>query len=296
MNTCENVREFLGESDWDEPARRRVAEVLEHLKACPECAAAAADFDRIRSILQTAAPGIPEGGWSAMEARLFDATAHRRLRWPSLSALATAALLLIAIGYGIGLATSNRTAATRSPSIAENRNTPGTSDSVAVYPQSDAAQDAKAFHEVSDVFEHRAAWLLVGDKTSDMGLSDQAMNGQQKVLLLRLTMLESGKTLSSADLAIVPGQSANLVVPGDGHKTLHYRISTTAEQPTRLTISTQLTSPRGAEVLAALATTLSVEPGQRLSAGNMVTSSGDYELQIAFANTQIDQDEQAPTN
>jgi hypothetical protein len=295
MNTCEHIREFLGEREWDEPARRHAAEVLDHLKTCPQCAAAAADYDRLQSILRIATPGIPEGGWIAMEQRLLERTLHRRLRWPRLSALAMAASVLIAIGYGIARVTSTQPAAPPNLSRAENGTTLPASD-VALYPQSDAAHDAKAFHEVSDVFEHRAAWLLVGDNTSDMGLSDQAINDPQKVLLLRLTMLESGKTLSSADLAIVPGQSASLTVPGDRNTSLHYRITATAEQPTRLSVSTQLMTPKGAEVLAALATTLRVEPGQRLSAGSMVTSSGNYELQIAFAKAEINPDEHASSN
>jgi hypothetical protein len=49
----------------------------------------------------------------------------------------------------------------------------------------------------------------------------------------------------------------------------------------------------GAEALAALETTLQIKPGQKLSAGNMVTTSGDYELQIAFGSSDLGQTDRA---
>jgi len=295
MSTCENIREFLAECDWDEAARSRAADALQHLQTCPQCAAFAADYDRIRSLLQPVTPGIPEGGWGAMEQRLLNKTLHRR-GWAHFFGLAIAASVLVAVGYGIACLTVNRTARPSTLSQIDEPATQAAKEPVAFYPQSDVAHEAKAFHEVSDVFEHRTAWLLVGDNTSDVGLSDHAISDPQKILLLRLTMLRSGTTLSSADLAIVPGQSASLTVPGDRNTSVRYRITTSDELPTRLTISTELATPRGTEVLAALATTLRIESGQRLSAGNMVTSSGDYELQIAFARADADRDEHRPTN
>jgi hypothetical protein len=297
MNTCEIIREFLSECDWDEAARQRAADALAHLQTCPTCAAYAADYDRIRSILKPEASGIPEGGWSAMERRLLHTTFHRRhwLRLPTLT-MAMAAGLLIAIGYGIARVAMNRVPALPTLVQVDNPISQPANPIVGFFPKSDVAQEAKAFHEVSDVFEHRAAWLLVGDSASDMGVSDQPVTNQEQILLLRLTMLESGKIISSEDLAILPGQSANLTVPGDRKTSLRYRISTSDEQPTRLTISTQLVTPKGAEVLAALATTLRMEPGQKVSAGNMMTSSGNYELQIAFARADMERDEDRPTN
>ena len=119
--------------------------------------------------------------------------------------------------------------------------------SAAALSQADIDGRVKAFHEISGVFENRAAWLLVGDNTSDMGVNNSAINPEHQVFLLRLTMLKSKRIISTADLVILPGQTASLTVPTEEESSLHYRIHTSEDHPTQLMISAQLLTAKGAE-------------------------------------------------
>jgi hypothetical protein len=292
MNSCELVRAYFLECDWPEGGPQRAADMMAHLQTCPGCAAAAAEFSRMTAALQNDNPGAPSGGWSAFEQRLIDKAVHRRQAtpWPW---MAMAASVLIAVSaYSLGRWTTGPAAST--VPLAGMQGSETGHAMIGAMSQTDIDRHVKAFDEISGVFEHRAAWLLVGDNTSDMGVSNRAIEHEHQVLLLRLTMLRSKKLISTADLVILPGQAASLTVPADDNASLRYRIRTSDDQPTRLMISTQLLTPKGSEVLGALETTLQVEPGQKLSAGNMVTTAGDYELQIAFGRSDMKQNDQHP--
>jgi hypothetical protein len=292
MNSCEEIREFCLECEWPDGDLQRALEAMAHLQSCPACAAAAAEFSRMRSVLKNENTGAPSGGWSAFEKRLLETAVHRAkpARW---GWLAIAASVLIAMGgYGVGRWTNRPILATLPPAGTEASGS--VQGATGALSQADIDGRVKAFHEISGVFENRAAWLLVGDNTSDMGVSNGAINHETQVYLLRLTMLKSKKVISTADLVILPGQAASLTVPTDESSSLRYRIRTSEDQPTRLMISSQLMTPKGAEVVAALETTLQIKPGQKLSAGNMVTTSGDYELQIAFGRSELGQTGQTP--
>jgi hypothetical protein len=115
-----------------------------------------------------------------------------------------------------------------------------------------------------------------------MGVSDAAIDSDEKLLLLRLTMLRAGKIISNADLIIVAGQSARLTVPLGEGVNVEYAIGTSADEPSRLSIWAQLMTPQGRQSLAALATSLQVKSGEKYNAGTMVTSAGGYDLKIAF--------------
>ena len=286
MNSCEQICEFLLQCDWPEGDVQRALEAISHLQSCPQCAAVAADFSQLQRALSNEKPGAPSGGWSAFEQRLIEKTVHHA-RPHHRGRMAIAASLLIAAGgYGLGR-WANRPPV---PLVAVESTVSGQSSN-GTLSQADVDCRVKAFHEISGVFENRAAWLLVGDNTSDMGLSNSTIESTHQVYLLRLTMLKSKKVVSSADLVILPGQSASLVVPTDEQESLGYQIRTSIDQPTSLMISARLMTPAGAEPLAAIETTLQVKPGEKLSAGNMVTTTGEYELQIAFGRSQLGQSE-----
>jgi anti-sigma factor RsiW len=88
---------------------RRVAE---HLAACPECARAVEDFQRILRDLTRSVPKPPEVHWGAYRSQLREKLDQRQagswgrqwLRWPipvALSAAAAGALLILAVQSGI---------------------------------------------------------------------------------------------------------------------------------------------------------------------------------------------------
>jgi endonuclease/exonuclease/phosphatase family metal-dependent hydrolase len=110
------------------------------------------------------------------------------------------------------------------------------------------------------------------------------------VLLLRLTLMHGRTIASDADLLVIPGQTANLKLPLKGGQTLHYRIGTSTDEPTRLSLWLEVQTPLGGQPIAALSTHLQLEPGQGVTAGQLATSAGDYELKIAFAREDLPTD------
>jgi hypothetical protein len=283
MKPCNEIREFLLDCDWVEEDLQKASDAIDHLRGCPQCSAVVRDYLRINGAVRNDQPGIPEGGWSAMQRRLMQKVPPpTRFASPWLRT-AAAILFAVVVGYGLGRGPASQPAIAMRQGIKTVQTRP---DESTGFSQQDIAQHVKAFDEMSNIFERRAAWLLVDGNTSDMGVSASPIDKGQ-ILLLRLTMLKSGTIVSSADLAIIPGQTASLNVPINQNAGLHYRISASDDQPTRLTISTQLTTAHETDVLAALATTLEIEPGRKLTAGNMVTNNGDYELQIDFGRAQL---------
>jgi hypothetical protein len=306
----ETVKQALLDYGWDAAERQRIAEVLRFLKQDAQCQAAVADYDRIRAALRSGETeteaGVtggtreaePIGGWEAFAGRMQQAAdraelrSARRLR-PWLRVTGMAAALLAALGLGWWLrpvgagwpgSTSSKPAVTVPAAAA--------AASLAFAPQ-EIRQNVSAFRQVADVFDQRASWMLVADRTSDVGLGRDPTQPEDRLLLLRLTVCKGEQVVSRSDLVIVPGEGADLTVPLDSGQKLRYHIGTTAwspqaaampPPPTRLSLWAELqSSPGTGRTLAALATDLPVQPGQVLGAGEMVTTSGSYALKIAFA-------------
>lgn len=298
--SCDSCLQSALDFGWDEPARRRAAEVLDHLRACPACRALLEEFDRLTAVL--AAPGAgdvePPGGWDAFERRLMTAQPGsprgRRFNWIPPVAAVAASILIATAAFTIGRSIAPRTAAAP---LASNRaeSTMATEQRGAFEPPQ-LSHEVNAFDQVSKVFDGRASWMLVSNGASDVGVAPHPVAAASRdVLLLRLTMTRGGQVASEADVLVVPGQTANLTVPlhadggdaGGGAHSLHYRIGTSADEPTRLAVWLDINTPQGGQPLAALATNLQVEPGRKVTAGQLATSAGDYELTIGFARAQL---------
>ncbi len=121
-----------------------------------------------------------------------------------------------------------------------------------------------------------------------MGLAPAETETDQAILLLRLVMYKGGDPISHADLIIVPGQTAELTVPGVDGKELQYRVQTTDRSPGHLMLSAGVKHPNGdGELLAALSTQLHPERGKVVKAAEFITTSGDYELVVAFSDASL---------
>jgi hypothetical protein len=98
-----------------------------------------------------------------------------------------------------------------------------------------------------------------------------------------LTLTHGPEVTSKADLLIIPGQTASFTVPGHYGPDLHYRVSTSATNPSQIAVSLELTVPTISEPLAGMATNLQLQSGEKLTAGRLVTAYGQYDLNISFA-------------
>ncbi len=294
---CEETRQALLELSGAQ--RRRAAEAFDHLRQCEACRAAMREYDRLHEALEPAEDAEPVGGWSAFEDRLLDGGASVRGMWFSQTLKLAAAFLLgimvIEVGRSVFWSRAGNVVAVNSATPATTTmpkpTTMPTPTPVATPPftTQEVAQHAQAFDQVSQVFDRRTSWVLLANNTSDVGLVDQPIVEQRKLLLLRLSMTRNKESVSSSDLVIVPGQSASLTVPLEHGQSLHYEIGTTTGEPTKLSLWAELQSSRGGQAIGALATELQLEPNQKTRAGELVTSSGEYQLKIGFSQTSIGQ-------
>jgi hypothetical protein len=278
---CDFARQALLEFGWNAATRQRAAQVLAHLETCSDCRQAVDDFDRLRESLETSDESEPIGGWASFEARLSDAVKPQRslrLRWLAVAA----AVLISASAFELGRWMEKPV--TSPFALVTTAAQPVTAPH---FDPHEITQAVNAFDQVSKVFDGRASWMLVSRESSDVGVAPDAVDLGRKVLLLRLTVTRSGQPASDADLLVIPGQTANLTVPIRGGQSLKYRIGTSADEPTRLAVWMEVSTPHGGQAVGALSTTLNMDPGQKVTAGQLSTTAGEYELKIAFSRATL---------
>lgn len=315
---CEEARTILLDYDWDADGRRRAMLVLRHLDGCDACRSAVDGYDRLRATLRRGPvlgadegdDNMPEppGGWQAFLERLEPTRGEHSLRLrprPSggRAAALAACVLLAAAAFQVGR-TSGRRVVVVAPTVPPQASTDGAAHSgrsddallASLTPSAeDAARQARAFDQLSEVFDRKAGWLMTSSGgASDIGLASDTVPAGEKLLMLRLTLLHAGEVASNADVVIVPGQSADLSLPMADGRALKYHIGTSAGEPTELTLWLEVQTPAGSaggeaargNTLAALSTNLRVRPGERVAAGELATTAGRYELKVGFTQAQ----------
>ncbi len=281
---CEIFRETLLELDLDERDRSRVGEALKHLERCAACQEAFRDFDGIQSAIAMTDRNVePREGWTRFEDELTCHVAMRPRISPWYRPLGVAAAVLIVCGaFALGLSLARvggRSIAVVAPGLTEEAGpqfTPG-----------DINHEVTAFRRVSEVYDGRAGWISVAKGASDVGIAESNVGAAQRLLLLRLTVLTGGRQISEADLMVIPGQTANLTVPLEDGAALHYRVGTSTDEPTHLALWLGLRTPTGTEPIAALSADLRLQPGQKVTAGELSTTSGRYVLKVEFARASL---------
>ncbi len=287
---CEHAQAELLDLDLDETGRRRVAEFLAHVDRCEECRSAMKDYDRLRAMAAGAdargvEPREPAGGWSAFEARLRHRVYSRARRRLIIPLGLAASFTLAVVGWSLYLgALSVRT------NGADTKQSPG---AILALTPTDVETGVKVFSQVSQVFDHQANWVLISDTDSEVGLvSDRELEpaptrkaepAPQELLLLRLTVLKGHAPVSKADLVIVPGQDAEFRVPSAAGPEIRYRVAMNKQDSRKMNLRVELARPNHVhQNLASLASELQVEPGQVRSAGEVMTSTGRYEVNVGF--------------
>ena len=288
-HTDENaVRQLILDNDWSEADLREAARILDQVESSAPALEALRDYDRLRTMLRpsdTEADAEPTGGWEAFKARAMAAgslTLPRRRRWR----LPIAAAACLAVAAAIWLTYSDDRPAevyTRGGSriTAVERATPPT-------PPPREQHSAELFQQVSAVFDGKASWVAVTEDDSQLGLAAEPMTDAGQLLLLRLTVTRRGEVVSEVDMAILPGQAAELTVPFDSDDKLVYNIDTSADKPATMAIWARLDNGLGdCRTLAALMTQLrtAAEPGP--IAGQLLSRHGDYEFRVDFSQQTI---------
>jgi hypothetical protein len=282
LTTCEMVREYLLLAGWDAEQRTQAAQALRHAETCGECRAALVDFDRIRDSLSAGEMDQPARS-----------KANPPIIRPSFAIAASIAVIAAAtfqfgqtLGRGIGI----REAKTTEVVINGSRNS---DPAPATITSTELSHDVEAFQKVTDVYDGRAGWMMVSKDDSDVGIAPAPVTPGKKVLLLRLDLWHGRDLVSDSDLLVLAGQTADLTVPLENDQSLHYRVSTAGEPaaeveaPEHLNLMLELKTPSGHRPLAALSTTLQLQPGQKVTAGRLTTSAGEYELKIEFKEADL---------
>lgn len=283
---CDEARQFLLDTGWDAAGRRSAAQFLRHAESCDACRAALKDYDVLREMMSPPVE-VPEpaGGWEALAHRLQPSMA--RGRHPHLgTTLKIAAMVLIAVA--IFQTGRYATPPAKVAFIGDPSTRRGVAASSATIPPQEVARSVDEFRKVSKkAFDGQASWMLVSQNDSDVGVASTPLPPKKKVLLLRLLLRRGNQSVSQSDLVVIAGQKADLTLPLSSGQSLHYRIGTSTEEPTPLTLWLELNTPKGKEPLAALATTLQLHPDQSVTAGKLTTSAGEYELRVEFASREL---------
>lgn len=152
----------------------------------------------------------------------------------------------------------------------------------------EVADRVQVFDQVWNVFDGRAEWVLIADKASDLGIGSGRTGESGELLLLRLSVSRDGTLFSTADLVVVPGETAQVDVPSPGQQQLRYEVVTSASEPGHLRFSVELQRTNGqAGTVAGLAGELYVRLGQVASAGEMVAASGRYEVSVGVYRSEF---------
>ena len=168
----------------------------------------------------------------------------------------------------------------------------------------DVAQKVRAFGAVDQSFDGQAGWLLLSANNTDVGLNQSAGSQRPttrgagtKVLLVRLNLVRGTDVVSEADVLIVAGTTANVVVPTKLGIPLQYHIVTSARDPMRLRVQVQVprqgvvervaNMPASGPNMAELGTSLDLQPYRDATAGRLVLDRESFDLQVAAATSNL---------
>lgn len=263
---------------------KRAAAILEHVESCEGCRAAAAEYEQLGEVLGSfRSDEEPLGGWEAFEGRMLKTARTPQGGGGALGRRLAMAASVVIVG---GLAYAAGRFTTRPHDVA--RPVESVSTSAPAFAPQQITHEVGAFARVAEVLDGHASWMVVSKDDSDVGVATEPVSaGSPDVLLLRLTLTREGKVESDVDLLVIPGQTAKLTFPLKSDQSLRYTVGTTTDNPTRLSLWLELHTPSGDAPLAALATKLTMQPGEKTSAGQLSTVAGDYELTLAFARSAL---------
>ena len=278
--TEEAARRLILDKDWTEADLQEAAKLLEHVQSSPDALTALRDYDRLRVALRPSeadAEVQPPHEWNAMT---FSGTT--RLSWARRWWIPAAAACL-AVAAAVWSMQDGREEAP-----ANVRHVVNAGPSRIVLPSNDEQDQARLFQQVSSVFDGKASWLALTDEDPQLGLTAEPLLDATHLLMLRLTVTRSETIVSQVNMAILPGQSAELDVPFHNGQRLIYNINTSDEMTSTLSIWAQLDDGSGdCRTLAALMTQLRAVADSGHIQGQLSSRRGGYEFKVDFSQEAI---------
>jgi hypothetical protein len=322
--SCDEFRETVLEIATEEADRRRFSKALAHVDSCEQCQAALADFDQIAAVLKNDQNvPLPDftrkfdiGDISDIGRYLkvdtapppqTEPIAARRRIFRIDPIIGLAAALLIGVGafwvgqrsigqgsIGHGSMSSRTALADRGSSPAVTVGGEGSARNFSIG-SSELVHDAISFARVSRAVDNQAGWILASNSSDPSGISSSEeiglltdpMDTHRRVDVLRLTLLRETEVVSSVDLVIVTGQTADLTIKLSAGNSVHYRARISANGATRLNLLAEIHGSGDDQPVASLSTTLEMQPNGQVSAGELQTPSGRYELYGSISRTKL---------
>jgi hypothetical protein len=306
-NFCEHYQQELLDFDLTRERRAGLARLLAHVESCEECRQAAAEFDQVQEVLsqgreeaQRALPvGIgTDGGneeqqrWEAFEERMLGAIGKKSGRpqgagRSEMRGWRVAAALVMAAGLGLALGVFSKGSA--GPVLGAGG---GGGVDVARLSGPELQQHVLAFDNITEAFDHRASWVVFAEgKDSDVGLAPQPMPASVAPLVLRMVVKRNGALASQCDLAIVPGQAADLSLGTTEGKRLKFHVRTRKNDEQQVTVLLELGGTGEGERAtlgdvekghAVIASTARLDFGVATTVGQVTTLDGTYTLSVGL--------------
>jgi len=307
---CEDYCRRYLDNDWTRSSLSDAVKVAEHLCACVACRKAADQYDQVRHVLGSA-DSLSELRMTRRPAKAASATRPISI-WVAATAAIAPVLAASVIGWMVYVQTQHKGLAKQAAKQPDEpvafqvagTQPPATSHQPPTTPSwtaEDIHRGVQVFQEVSATFDGRTSWVALGDRSADFGLDTSNVDSvgldnrvgtsptpqtvlsvKPRVFLLRLVFFRGRDEKSRTDLVIVAGQNARMDLPLEPGRILHYVIGTTVGAPPKLSLWTEVRSPHGGETVAVLATQMRPHSGDTLNAGHIMTSSGEYSLEVSF--------------
>jgi len=288
------IEQWLLDKDLTRKDLQYAASILKRVEQDADLDEALGDYDQLRESLQICQIDDdveevkPSAGWAKFSQSLEAASRiqtprfqyHKQphviaiARWASTMA---AAVVMLMIGWWGAQWTSD----TNLP-IPRHTDSAYQLASNLLLP-SNVQEQARAFHQVSEVFDRKTSWVAFSNGQSMMGLGEGLPLTMDQPVLLRLTVTHIDQIVSQTDLAIIPGQQAELTLPLDNARFLHYRLKLTRSlQPDLVLVATLLEDGELPQPITTVSTSLQLIDGQVQGAGQLVTNSGEYQIALGF--------------
>lgn len=279
MNADEAKR-LLIEFGWDAEERGRIGRMLRIIDEDAECRTAAGEYDLIRAALREVRTAQPDNG-ADIQTRLAESVRGFAQYGPIANwrRLSVAAVVLMAFAGGWLLKNASTTGPGRLPTISL-----AAADQFVPTPQ-EARACLSLFDELSGVFENRTGWVLLSGGRAEFGLGAAPCGAAVAPIVLRVSALGEDRLISTADLAIQPGQHAEAILPLTGGQYLRITVAAGTSPSIEPTIRAEifLADDAAQKTRAWLESSFSLAPGHSRSAGRVETGTGGIEIRVAAA-------------
>lgn len=146
-------------------------------------------------------------------------------------------------------------------------------------------QTRQTLRELWQFYDGQANWVAMTGSDVRLGLSSHPIP-MTEMVVVSLSLTGPAGQIFKTDIALVPGQDVDLVVPRDQDKSLRYQLKVIHEKqagdtPTIMSLKLTATMDDG----VSMTTTFPLGEASVKEVGRLLTARGDYQLHLGMAST-----------